>query len=394
MPSAVAVGQNACLVSAPAFAKNRGLARLCKIALPLMLGAVVLLAGCASESPPAAGPAVSPAQGRALIDQSLPRGVSDRSGWVTDIYAGFTVQSLELTRQNVCAVVAVIEQESNFQVDPVIPGLGAMAWREIDSRAEHADLPRMIVHAALQLRSSTGRTYSERIDAAKTEKDLSDIYEDFIGSVPLGRKLFADWNPIRTRGPMQVNVAFAEQYASLRPYPYPVKVSVADEVFTRRGSLYFGIAHLLAYRPPYDEYLYRFADFNAGQFASRNAAFQNAVSRASGVPLVADGALLSHERDAQGAGSTELALRALAGHLDMSESAIHSALEEGKTKDFERTQLYVRVFDLAERVAKRPLPRAMVPSIKLHGPKISRTLTTSWYAQRVDGRFERCLKER
>jgi hypothetical protein len=241
----------------------------------------------------------------------------------------------------------------------------------------------------LGLRSSTGRTYSERIDAARTEKDLSDIYEDFIGSVPLGRRLFADWNPIRTRGPMQVNVAYADQYAGVRPYPYPVKVSVADELFTRRGSVYFGIAHLLAYQPPYDEYLYRFADFNAGQYASRNAAFQNAVSKASGIPLVTDGALLSHE--SSGVGDTEQALRALEVRLNLNSGEIHAALEQGKTHEFERTRLYERVFSLAERVAKRPLPRAVVPSIKLHGPKLSRTLTTSWYAHRVEGRFEGCL---
>ncbi len=206
--------------------------------------------------------------------------------------------------------------------------------------------------------------------------------------MPLGKKLFSDWNPIRTRGPMQVNVAFAESYLSVRPYPYPVKTTVADELFTRRGSLYFGIAHLFAYQAPYPEYVYRFADFNAGQFASRNAAFQSAVSRLSGRALAADGALLSHESDVS---STELALRTLAGRLDMSESAIHGALEEGKSKDFEQTQLYKRVFALAERAAKRPLPRAVVPSIKLHGPKISRRLTTGWYAHRVNGRFERCM---
>jgi len=249
-------------------------------------------------------------------------------------------------------------------------------------------VPRFLVHSAMELRSPTGRTYSERIDAAKTEKDLSDIYEDFIGSVPLGRKLFSDWNPVRTRGPMQVNVAFADSYNSVRSYPYPVKTSVADELFTRRGSLYFGIAHLFAYQPPYPEYVYRFADFNAGQYASRNAAFQSAVSRVSGIVLATDGALLSHESDVS---STERALRTLAGRLDMSESAIHGALEEGKGKDFEQTQLYKRVFALAERAARRPLPRAMVPSIKLHGPKISRRLTTSWYAHRVNARFERCL---
>ncbi len=364
-----------------------------RIRAPLIgTGAALLLvlAGCASgpTEPAAGGPTLSPEQARDQIDQLLPKGVADRPGWVSDIYAGFTVQGLEPSRQNVCAVVAVIEQESNFHVNPVVPGLGPMAWKEIDGRAERAGVPRLIVHGALELRSPTGRTYSERIDGAKTEKDLSDIYEDFIGSVPLGRKLFSDYNPVRTRGPMQVNVAFAESYASARPYPYPVKTTVADEVFTRRGSLYFGIAHLFAYQPPYDEYIYRFADFNAGQYASRNAAFQKAVSRASGIALATDGALLSHE---SAVSSTELALRALSERLDMSDGAIHSALEQGKSKDFERTQLYKRVFALAEKVAKRPLPRAMVPTIKLHGPKISRKLTTSWYAHRVDGRFERCL---
>ncbi|HEY0341161.1 MAG TPA: DUF1615 family protein, partial [Steroidobacteraceae bacterium] len=129
--------------------------------------------------------------------------------------------------------------------------------------------------------------------------------------------------------------------------------------------------------------------FNAGQYASRNAAFQNAVSKASGIPLVTDGALLSH--DGGGVGDTEQALRALEVRLNLDSGEIHAALEQGKTHDFERTKLYERVIGLAERVAKRPLPRAVVPSIKLHGPKLSRSLTTSWYAHRVAGRFAECL---
>jgi hypothetical protein len=346
------------------------------------------VAGCASE--PDKSVVVSPEQGRDFIGRAMPAGVSDREGWISDIYSGFTLQGLPPTRQNVCAVVGVIEQESNFQVNPVVPGLGSKAWKEIDARAERAGVPRMLVHGALELRSPTGRTYRERIDAAKTEKDLSDVYEDFIGTVPLGRRLFSDWNPIRTRGPMQVNIAFAESYAAVRPYPYPVRSNIAEELFTRRGSVYFGIAHLFAYQPPYDEYLYRFADFNAGQYASRNAAFQNAASHATGMPLVADGALLSHESDT---GDTELALRSIAGRLDMTDSAIHSALEQGKTREFEHTQLYQKVFALGEHAAKHPLPRAIVPVIKLHGPKLTRKLTTSWYAHRVEGRYERCLAQ-
>jgi hypothetical protein len=79
--------------------------------------------------------------------------------------------------------------------------------------------------------------------------------------------------------------------------------------------------------------------------------------------------------------------------LNLSESAIHSALEQGKTREFERTSLYQRVFALAARTERRQPPAALVPRIKLHGPKLSRSLTTDWYAHRVDGRFKRCLKE-
>ena len=349
------------------------------------------LAGCASDRQAPRLP-MDPAQARRLIERSLPLTVTDRDGWTADLYAGFTVLGIEPGPQNVCAVVAVIEQESGFRVDPVVPGLAAIAWKEIDERAAHAGVPRMIVHGLLQLPSPTGRTYGDRIDRAKTEKELSDVYEDFISTVPLGRTLFADHNPIRTRGPMQVHVVFAEQFAAERPYPYPVKTSIDDELFTRRGGLYFGIAHLLAYPVGSDQYLYRFADFNAGQYASRNAAFQQALTAASGIPVVPDGALLPRDRTSNSPGATEAALRAVAGRLGLSEGGIHAALEQAKSREFETTPTYLRVFALAEQVRKQSLPRAVVPQIELHGPKITRRLTTDWYANRVNGRFQGCLR--
>ena len=353
---------------------------------------LLLLAGCAGEKPEPK-PTLKTADAKALIEQSLPRNVADRAGWTTDIYGAFTVLTVAPTQENICAVVAVITQESGFRVDPVVPGLGAIARKEIDSRASRAHVPLVLVNGVLQLKSSDGRTYGERIDAARTEKDLSDAYEDLIAAVPLGQTLFAERNPIRTRGPMQVNVAFAEQFSAAAPYPYPVPSSIADELFTRRGSVYFGIAHLLDYRAPYDQYLYRFADYNAGQYASRNAAFQNALSVASGIPLVTDGALLPHDSGVNNPGATELALRTLATRLKMSNGAIHSALLDGKTKGFESTPMYQRVFALAEQRSGSTEPRAMVPKIKLAGPKIKRSLTTDWYAHRVDDRFKRCLAD-
>ena len=361
-------------------------------ALAALLMLASSLSGCVPERR-AETPVAKPAQARALIDASLPSMLADRAGWAADLLSGFNALGIEPSRDTVCAVVAVIEQESGFRVDPLIPDLGAIAWREIDVRADRALLPRAIVHGVLKLQSSTGRSYGDRIDRARTERELSDIYEDFIAAVPLGRTLFAESNPIRTRGPMQVNIAFAEQFATVKPYPYAVKTSIADEVFTRRGSLYFGIAHLLDYSAPYDRYLYRFADFNAGQYASRNAAFQGAVARLSGVPLVHDGALLAHNSDARNPGDTESAVRMLGRRLNLSDSAIRAALEQARTMEFERTPLYQRVFAAADAAARRQTARAVLPQIELHSPKITRKLTTAWYANRVDERFRRCLGE-
>lgn len=354
---------------------------------------VLQLVSCANPGSKFAREAPHPVDVRAVIDSSLPAAVADRAGWTADIAMSFTRLGLPPTRQNACAVAAVIEQESGFQVDPVIPGLGKLALRTVDERASRAGVPLPLVHAALELKSTDGRTYRERIGAARTEKQLSDVYEDFIGRVPLGRRLFASWNPIRTRGPMQVNVAFAERFEALEPYPYHAAGGdLGDELFTRRASIYFGIAHLLDYQVPYDRYLYRFADYNAGQYASRNAAFQQAASIVAGEPLSADGALLAHDPDAKGAGSTQRLLLAIAGRLNLSAADIRAALEQGTAASFGHTALYRRVFELADRKSGRRLPRAVLPRIRLEGPKIVRPLTTGWYARRVNGRFERCLR--
>src|SRR5258708_35036598 len=119
--------------------------------------------------------------------------------------------------QNVCAVVAVTEQESGFGVDPRIPNLPAIAWKEIERRREGAGIPKLVLQAALALPSSDGRSYRERLDAAKTELQLSDIFDDFIGQVPLAKTFLADRNPVRTGGPMQVSVAFSQRHLVGRP---------------------------------------------------------------------------------------------------------------------------------------------------------------------------------
>jgi len=253
-----------------------------------------------------------------------------------------------------------------------------------------------VLDAALALPSSNGRSYRERLDGVTTEGQLSDIYEDFIGRVPLGKTFFADRNPVRTAGPMQVSVAFAEAQIRAKPYPYPIVDGVRRELFTRRGGVYFGIAHLLDYRASYDRQLYRFADFNAGHYASRNAAFQRALTDVSGIPLAQDGDLLRYAdgRPLPDAGNTELAARVVAKRLGMSDADIRRDLDLGKRAELEGARLYTRVFALADELGRRRSPRAVVPTIVLHGPKLSHALTTETFARRVDARYRQCLGRR
>jgi hypothetical protein len=75
----------------------------------------------------------------------------------------------------------------------------------------------------------------------------------------------------------------------------------------------------------------------------------------------------------------------------MTERQIRRALERGERFDFEDTELYERIFALAEQRAGKPLPRAVVPRITLESPKITRKLTTAWFATRVQERYQRCV---
>lgn len=340
-----------------------------------------MLAGCDAQR--------TPEQVRAELLRKLPATLADRSGWARDIQAAFEAQDLDPSTSNLCAALAVIEQESTYRADPPVPGLAKIARDEIDRRAAKLHIPRFFVDAALKMRSPDGRSYGERIAALRTEQQLSALFEEMTHRVPLGRRLLDGFNPVHTAGPMQVSIAFAERNA--RGYPYPVDGSIRHEVFSRRGGLYFGIRHLLAYPAGYDKPLHRFADFNAGWYASRNAAFQRAVQLASGKPLVFDGDLLAPGAPMDKPGATEAALRGMWGTLQIDDAAIRDALRKGRSRGFEDTALYREVYAIAERKAGGELARARVPQIDLKSPKITRKLTTAWFADRVNTRWNACM---
>lgn len=359
----------------------------------ILLPPALLLAGCQTVNEP--GPAsLSPQDALGVAKRAVPPSVKDASGWAGDIQTSFSLLGLPATRGSICATVAIIEQESNFQVNPVVAGLPAIAWKAIEERAGRFHIPSFVVRSALALPSGNGKSYAERIDTARTEEDLSKTFEALIDSVPLGKRLFGQYNPVRTGGAMQVSVSFAEEHARRKRYPYGDARSIRDELFTRRGGLYFGIAHLLDYPVSYPEMKYRFADFNAGHYASRNAAFQRALAVATGQKLTPDGDLLDHANPGMNTpGQTERAARAFGREIGQSDEAIRAMLQKGDSQAFSDTAIYKAAFARADRAGSgKPMPRAMLPEIQLSSPKITRKLTTAWFAERVNERYLRCLK--
>jgi hypothetical protein len=358
----------------------------------LLIGLCALLAAC-SSTPSRRVPERSSEEVRAQLLQLLPTRLDQRAGWATDIEAAFRHLELLTSTDNLCAALAVIEQETGYRANPTVPNLPAIARGEIERRAARLKIPRIAVDAALRLPSGDGRSFGERLDALRTEKDMSDLFEELIDRVPLGQRLFASANPVRTGGSMQVSIDFAQSHAQRRRYPYPMQGSIRDEVFSRRGGVYFGVAHLLQYPASYTRHIHRFADFNAGWYASRNAAFQRAVSQISGVALVPDGDLTLPDPGlfSNRTGQTEAAAVALAARLGVSESRIRRDLARADRFDFEETATWRAVFAAADAEAAQALPRAVIPQIQLKSPKITRPLTTEWFARRVETRYRACI---
>ena len=327
------------------------------------------------------------------VAELLLSSVQNQMGWAHDISTALTSLKIPPTLENICASLSVIEQESSFRAEPTVPGLPNIIRKELKKRQEKFVIPDWMMHKALSIQSPKGGTYHQRIDALKTENDVNRLYEDMISELPLGRQLLSDFNPVKTGGPMQVSVVAAKEQLRKARYPYPYSGDIRDEVFSRRGGLYFGIAYLLSYPIRYNDIIYRFADYNAGHYASRNAAFQKMIRQLSGREIELDGDLLRYQNGKPSSSPSETyeALRTLSSKLDMDDQAIQRDLLLEKAPGFSSTQLYERIDALAGRSGHGAVSHEAMPIIHLHSPKFSRGLTTAMFAQRVKERYETCL---
>ncbi|NZD58197.1 DUF1615 domain-containing protein, partial [Sphaerotilus montanus] len=348
----------------------------------------------APPPPPPPAP-VSAAEVRAVALRVLPPNITDRSAWADDIATAFAALSIPAQAHKVCALAAVIEQESTWQADPPVANLSKIAKAELDKKRERFGIPKAVMDLALSKTSPDGRTYQQRLDRLRTERELSLLYEDMIREIPMGAQLAGGQNPVRTGGSTQVSVAFATEQMRDRPYPWRPAGTPREEVFKRRGGLYFGAAMLLDYPVSYNRMLYRFADYNAGRYSSRNAAVQALLVQLTGQKIDPDGDLLRYKGGEPVSPRTEpsqawRALLALQAELGVNAAQIERDLKLEKRFEFEQSPTYRRLYQLADKRGLRP-PREQLPDIDLNSPKISRKLTTAWFADRCEARYRTCL---
>jgi Protein of unknown function (DUF1615) len=377
----------------------------------ILAGALLLLlaAGCVRSVRPD-----GPTTPRLTVEQAtalVPSHVPDREGWALDVLTALDGHHFHPDLETVCQVLAVVEQESGYKANPPVAKLAKIARDRLDGYASKlGPLGPPMMDKLLEGRTRGWKSsFKERLERVRTERDLDLIFRDLLGyyeeefpgvytAVDLvselsGRGGLEALNPITTAGSMQVSVRFSVELSEREGLD---EARVRDRLYTRAGGVHYGSARLLGYEADYDRAVYRFADYNAGFFASRNAAFQEQLAALTKRKLSLDGDLLIYEKDQQPADRDSNTLRALLSFREqfapsLSERQLRRDVRLEKTRGFEDTDTWRALKRSFEKVTGKPATYARLPEVAIRSPKLSRERSTAWFARSVDARYQRCL---
>lgn len=352
------------------------------------------------------------------ISRLIPARVKDREVWAVDIARIMDELKIAKTKENVCSVIAVVDQESNFVANPAVPGLGAKAIKAFQTEVPEKfvkqfgptlgpAISRYFIYVLVN-EPSKENSFLNQMRTVKTEQELDLIYRQIYIYVSkqfyanklanaaanlMGKDLGERNNPITTIGSMQVSVQYARDHqrdnASVN--------ELRDYMYTREGGLYYGIHRLMKYPAAYNQAQYRFADYNSGMYSSRNAAFQENINKLLDIDMALDGDLLFYDKNSKAlamTSQTEAALNQLfADHgLDFKPEKIRADLLKEKEPDFENTATYNKVLELYKQQFTKMAPYAIMPQVIISGPKLSKDYNTNWYASNVNRRYTNCMR--
>ena len=351
------------------------------------------------------------------IKRIIPSRVNERTAWAQDIFDITEQLGIPQTKDNICSIIAVVDQESNFIADPQVAGLGEKAVKEVQDRLDEKFKDKLgdaiggtvagYFQDVLKNQPSPEDNYLSQMRRVKTERQLDELYREIFdymskhyhvsmltGAAKLVGQDFAEkLNPVTTLGSMQVHIGYAKEHkrqggniAELR-----------TDLYSQYGGLYYGIHRLMMYAADYDKAIYRFADYNSGMYSSRNAAFQSMLNDLTVAELDLDGDLLLYNKDGSIRSAKSQSERELIGvfanhNILVTPRQMRTDLKKEKEKKFEDTATYRAVAKLyQEQTGKDPI-YAIMPEVVISGPKLSRDYNTNWFATRVNGRYQSCMQ--
>jgi len=370
-----------------------------------LLGSLV---SCVSPEPHGLGESPATTLETVEIAHRIPPHVPDREGWADDVAFAIRALNKDLSAERVCAVIAIIEQESGYQTDPVVANLPKIVHDGL--RKKFAQLGPLTEPALATLLAGkapgSSETFHQRINKLRTERDLDRFFRDisltYKESLPgtyaiasaisliLGKGSLQNLNPVTTAGSMQVKISYARE---LDEFKSMSNEHLREYLYTRLGGIRLGTSRLIDYRASYDDLIYRFADFNVGRYASRNAAFQALLEDLTGQDLALDGDLLAYDEDGEAKtvdSETLKVLLAFGEKHDLSVWTIRRDVKEEKNENFETTASWAKVREAWEAKKGRKPIYARIPEVELVSPKLLRKLSTSWFANRVKQRYLSC----
>lgn len=350
------------------------------------------------------------------VSKLIPGRVQQRDSWAQDISDITDELGIPKTKENVCSIIAVVDQESNFHADPEVAGLGEKAVREVQDRLEEKFTEKLgdalgskvagYFQAVLKQYPTPENNYLIQMRQVKTERELDELYREIFdymsqhyhvsaltGAAKLvGQNVSEKLNPITTLGSMQVHIGYAEE----NKRKSGSMAALRTDLYTQYGGLYYGIHRLMMYPTQYDKPIYRFADYNSGRYSSRNAAFQNMLNTLTEVELSLDGDLLLYNKDggvkvSQSQTEKEIIRVFTLYNVLLTPRQIRSDLKQEKEQKFEDTATYTALLELYQKQSGKDAMYAMMPEVVISGPKLSRDYNTNWFASRVNGRFETCI---
>lgn len=340
----------------------------------------------------------------------MPNRHQDKQAWANDIYAIFNTLDIERNANNICSVIAVIDQESNFQADPPVKNLGKTSLNALNEKLDEK-LGKNIApffRKMLKEQPSVQNSFEKQILAVKTEQQLDKIYYQMFQYFSekyyankitqltklVGKDIAEKLDPITTLGSMQVHI----NYARDNRRNDGDNQTLRQDLYSQYGGLYYGIHRLMRYQTDYQNPIYRFADYNSGMYSSRNAGFQKMLAELSKQNIDFDGDLLIYKSGttiSDMPSQSEKALQSMAnqGFLQLTPRQIRNDLSKEKSRKFADTETYRTIASLYKMKTDKDPIGEMMPQVVISGAKLSKDYNTKWYADNVNRRYQACMQK-